>query len=201
MNKTLYIFDYDGTLVEPFTTNILPGVKEWFSKIDVDTTVCAIATNQGGVGLRYQMGQEGWGEPEKYPTGDEICDSLIKVRNELVGGSGVLMPIYVCFRYQSKKGVWCPTPYDATPAEAAAFAYNDKEPQAFLATTEDDLPNEWKKAWRKPNGGMLIAARNHFSIPWNNTVMAGDSEEDECAANGIGILGIRFIHADTFFGR
>ncbi|GAB5494515.1 MAG: hypothetical protein Phog2KO_47300 [Phototrophicaceae bacterium] len=48
----LIIFDMDGTLSDWKTGKLLPNVKAWFDAQPPDRKF-ALATNQGGVGLRY----------------------------------------------------------------------------------------------------------------------------------------------------
>ncbi len=53
----LVIFDVDGTLAEQFTLELLPGVEQFFQLLlqggCSQAPKAAIATNQGGVGMRY----------------------------------------------------------------------------------------------------------------------------------------------------
>jgi FMN phosphatase YigB (HAD superfamily) len=55
-NYDLIIFDQDGTLAEFKTGVILPGVREWFDEWRTlphdERPRLALASNQGGVGLR-----------------------------------------------------------------------------------------------------------------------------------------------------
>lgn len=82
----LYIFDLDGTLAALDSTNLLPGVAEWF---DASPGVpCAIATNQGGVGLRYWMETKDFGEPGKYPTQAQV--ERYEVMGDLCMGQGLV---------------------------------------------------------------------------------------------------------------
>lgn len=61
----LLIFDVDGTLVVDYDSDILPPeVTNFFKGLSNEGgPVIALATNQGGVGLR-----QGFGDPEKLPT-------------------------------------------------------------------------------------------------------------------------------------
>lgn len=170
MGKKLIIFDLDGTLVVPFTTNLLPGVKEWFDT-EASKYELAIASNQGGVGLRNWMELGGFGEPHKYPTKEQVQANLKDVLAKL-GVKNV--PCYVAYRYQSKKGDWSPIPLE-----------------------ENENP-AWTTFWRKPNPGMLLSAMECYGIPSKDTVMVGDWDEDREAAQKAGCA---FVHADKFFGR
>lgn len=165
----LIIFDLDGTLADFHTHEILPGVKKWFEQNRQHAV--AIATNQGGVGLRHWMEDGGFGEPDKYPTVQDIEEYVQKVCEEL---NIYLVKLLVCYRYQSSKGNWSPIP----------------EGWEHFA--------EWSKSWRKPNPGMLEHGVIIYGGTKETTLMVGDGIEDEKAAAA---AGIDFIHADKFFGR
>ena len=64
----LIVFDLDDTLVKAWTDELLPNVAEFFAGPRI-AQYYAIATNQGGVGLRLAMEKGGWGDnPESLPT-------------------------------------------------------------------------------------------------------------------------------------
>lgn len=155
----LYIFDVDGTIAERDTTDLLPGVAEWFAG---NQTAVAFATNQGGVGLRYWMETAEFGEPEKYPTETDVWQRLDSIQ-ENIGRPDILK--LASFAYQSKSsGKWSPTPN-----------CNDR----FDALC-------WHPSWRKPDMGMIAFSQANFQI-FKSAVMVGDSEEDEAAAHAAGI--------------
>lgn len=74
----LIIFDVDGTLAERVGDALLPGVFAWFAAHGQEYKI-ALATNQGGVGLRYWMETDGFGEPGKYPDEQSIWAQLGKI--------------------------------------------------------------------------------------------------------------------------
>lgn len=166
----LYIFDVDGTLVEPWTTNLLPGVKEWF---DVNQDIqAAFATNQGGVGLRYWMEQNNFGNPEQYPTEDDVFMRLSQIEYKLCA----CIVWAAAFAYQKKTGEWLPTPENV----------QDEWRERF-----------WRHNFRKPGTGMVDYILS-YNTEADDVVMVGESEEDRLCAEA---AGIQFIHADEFFGR
>lgn len=172
----LIIFDIDGTLSDRDTEELLPNVAQWFKNKGSNFNI-AFATNQGGVGLRHWMEEEGFGTPDGYPTEDKIKDkihSLVKKLELFPYGSQVVNS-YIAYSYQSKKsGKWSPIP---------KLRSDNKS---------------WLPEWRKPNPSMLLQAMKDFGIPPNFTMMIGDREEDHEAAENAGILS---IDADKFFGR
>lgn len=177
-NYNLIIFDIDGTLADRDTNVLLPGVLEWFESQSHNHTI-ALATNQGGVGLRWWMVKDGFGEPDRYPDEDDALDHVTAVVNQLglspERRADLDLRTYICFAYQSKKsGQWNPIP--------------------------DGKANDWRwlPEYRKPAPGMLIRAMQEANFSAPETLMVGDSEEDEQAAWG---AGCHFQSASDFFGR
>lgn len=175
----LYLFDVDGTIAERDTVNILPGVREWFKALDWRVDKVAFVTNQGGVGLRYWMEKDGFGDPSKYPTREQVIHRLSEIEQELVPPTQELnSEIYVCFAYQSKTtGKWGPTPYGAI-----ADNFN--------------IPQEWSMYWRKPAPGMLLQAMFMADVKPSDAVMIGDSDDDLQVAQA---AGVKFVWAKDFF--
>lgn len=167
----LIIFDGDGTLWEFKTFEVLPGVRDWFDSND--EFYLGLATNQGGVGMKHWMETGGFGEPEKYPSATDIYNGIDKVCHEL-GIDENDLSIQICFRYLSTKGNWSPVPDGAE---------NDER---------------WNELLRKPNPQMLINLMEHYDVSPAETLMVGDRDEDELAAEN---ADCDFIHADVFFNR
>lgn len=158
----LILLDLDGTLAEFKTGNILPNVKETIAALPAGIQL-AICSNQGGVGLRHWMLTDGfgWENINNYPTEKEIRAHVDKVQKEI----GISVPVYFCFAYQSNKtSKWNPEP--------------DED------ETED--MNCWRRDWRKPQPGMLLAAIEAFGVSPEETLMVGDWAEDEMAALAAG---------------
>lgn len=164
----LFIFDVDSTLSNRDSSELLAGVAEWRAA-NPDAKI-ALATNQGGVGLREWMLYKGFGDPYQYPSYDEVMERLHTIATAL---AIPLAAVYVCFAYQTKKGQWAEFP----PAKSY------KHPQ-------------WSAAWRKPSAGMLLQAMIDTNVSAANTIMVGDSEEDFKAAEA---AGVRFVYAKEFF--
>lgn len=169
----LILFDLDGTLSGYKSTDLLPGVAEWF-ELHRDHQKVAICTNQGGVGLRRWMETGNFGEPAKYPDEFEAYEHIYAVLKQ-IGGVDRKVPFYVCFAYQSQKtGQWA-------PVDAA----------------QQNLPM-WRQDRRKPASGMLLDAMKDAGALPEHTLMVGDGDEDEQAAAAAGCA---FQRADAFFGR
>jgi phosphoglycolate phosphatase-like HAD superfamily hydrolase len=128
-----------------------------------------ICTNQGGVGLRHWMETNGFGRPEEYPTEDSIWERF-----------RALFPshtdrVLVSYAYQSQKSrQWSPTPPDA------------------------HMDVSWSQSWRKPDCGMLNYAMTLKGTHAYETLMVGDREEDQKAAEA---AACDFMWAWHFFGR
>jgi HAD superfamily hydrolase (TIGR01662 family) len=172
----LIIFDVDGTLAKQFTLELLPGVKQFFELLFQagcpHTPKVAIATNQGGVGMRYWMEKGGFGKPEKYPTAEEINERMEALVDKLGGDSQ--LPVYASFRFVNKKGKWTPVPPEQT-----------------------DNPR-WELEWRKPKPGMLLQAMEEAGTRTDETLFVGDREEDQAAAQATGCA---FRWAKDFFAE
>lgn len=192
MNYKLIIFDVDGTLADRDTSILLPNVAQWFAE-NWRNYRFALASNQGGVGLRYwreQVRAQGGdiGDPEALPTKDSVMQHIGYVLSAVFdavrtvwkpGPVEQLMPLeitdYICFAYQSKKsGQWGPIP-----------DHKQNDPR-------------WRQDWRKPAPGMLNAAMSDMRVYPQETLMVGDSEEDRLAAEA---AHCDFQWADDFFGR
>lgn len=170
----LIIFDVDGTLADRDTNELLPGVYEWFEKHGGDHKL-AIATNQGGVGLRHWMETDKFGQPDKYPSEREARVHIARVLSKLPESIRDDIHALACFAYQSRKsGKWSPIP------DGRFFDY------------------EWNEENRKPAPGMLNLAMAQAEAKPHETIMVGDRDEDRQAAEA---AGCHFQDADWFFGR
>ena len=166
----LIIFDLDGTLVPFDSDEMFPDTKVWWEENALIYRPI-IATNQGGIGLRYWMEEGGFGDPMKYPTLEDFEERLNKIFPDPILRPQILM----CARYQSKKSSkWCPVPPGGN-----AYAM-------------------WQEDWRKPAPGMLLHALATTGAEAVDVLFVGDSEEDQQAAKA---AGINFQWACEFFGR
>lgn len=169
-NHSLYIFDLDRTLTPINSVTLYPFIVAWFAR--VRPSAVAIATNQGGVGLRYWMEQGGFGNPDAYPREMDIFLRLDYVVGDIRLLTGGEVRAYSAFAYQSQKGEWSPMP---------PIRQNDPR---------------WSREWRKPSGGMLLQAMQDFGVSAADTVFIGDDQE---ADGGAALAaGVAFIHAFDF---
>ena len=167
---TLTLFDLDGTLAHRDTGELLAGVARHFTLRP--PARWAIVTNQGGVGLRRWMEDNGFGEPDRYPTAEDI-DTRIAAVIAAIGKQPI--GVYACYAYQTQKGEWAPAP----------------------ATATDDP--RWRHDWRKPSPGMLLQAMTDAGVTDPaNVLMVGDSDADQQAAEA---AGMQFRWADEYFER
>jgi HAD superfamily hydrolase (TIGR01662 family) len=170
----LLIFDVDGTLAETYGLELLPGVKGFFERWaqagSPERPRLALATNQGGVGMRYWMETDGFGEPEEFPTAAQVEQRLQALLAIL--GLPPDLPVYVAYRYLTRDGRWTPAP----PEEAGS--------------------PRWQRQWRKPGPGMLLQAMQDAAASPERTLFVGDSPEDQGAARAAGCA---FRWANEFF--
>jgi histidinol phosphatase-like enzyme len=172
----LIVFDVDGTLAKIYTLKILPGVQEFFDLLYRSgcepRPKVAIATNQGGVGLRYWMEQNNFGHPDKYPSEESIDARICGLLQAL--GADPDLPVYVAFRYKNLLGQWSPVP-----------------------AGKEDAPR-WNPTWRKPSAGMLLQAMQDAGTVPLHTLFVGDRKDDRNAALA---AGCKFEWASDFFSR
>eukprot|EP00899_Mesostigma_viride_P016004 jgi/Mesvir1/24404/Mv11072-RA.1 len=145
-----------------------------------DSYYPGFADNVGKVG---NSGTRDQGSPGRYFS---VSDAMRHVDTVVAQVRAVLrdpdrqLParcVYVSFAYKSKSsGRWAPTP---------------------PAWRREGVPERcWQHGWRKPEGGMLVAAmRDHGGVARERTLMVGDSEDDRGAAAraGVAFLDIRHV--------
>lgn len=154
----LIIFDVDGTLCQRHEDKVNSYRAKWIANLKANGHTIAIATNQGGVGLRYWMEHDGFGDPAKYPTMADVDGRISKIARQIDCPN-----FKIAYRYQSKKGNWGPVP-------------NDVENLRW-----------WRRDYRKPQPGMLLDLMSELGFTAENTTYVGDRREDELAANGAGV--------------
>jgi len=171
----LVIFDVDGTLVETYGLEPLPNVESFFRLVlnggCPQPPGLALATNQGGVGMRYWMERGRFGQPENFPTEDSVNERLGNLLTRLGAPEA---RVYTSFLYQTKNGKWAPAP----PGRQG-------DPR-------------WSPEWRKPNPGMLLQAMADAGARPERTLFVGDREEDREAAAAAGCA---FAWAAEFFAH
>ncbi len=176
----LVIFDVDGTLAKAYSLHLLAHVADFFKLVFQDGCSeqphIALATNQGGVGMRFWMETAHFGAPKKYPTEQEIEDRLHKLVALLTGKpqESQALPVYVSYRYQDRHGKWSPLP------------------------PEKEQDPHWAQDWRKPGPGMLRQAIQDAQVSPVQAMYVGDSPEDQAAARA---AGCHFAWASDFFAR
>lgn len=191
----LVLFDVDGTLVEPFTAELLPGVLEFFKGPLAQLKKVAFVSNQGGVGLRHWMETGEFGNPAHLPTEHDALTRLQTIADRLavyVPGNQYAdlhgtpqrgIPVFAAFAYQAKSKAWSPTP----PGKEAG--------QLII---RGDVTASYAEMWRKPEPGMLDVAIATFRTTPDRVLVVGDLETDQAAATA---AGCRFSDADAFFNR
>lgn len=162
----LLVFDVDGTIANRDEDRLMPEARDFFKLLYQWSAVAtvpklALATNQGGVGLRFWMLDGGWGNPDELPTLKTVEERLRAVRQQIP------LPtyLYTSYAYQSKNNkTWSPVPIE--------FAGRP----------------EWSRAWRKPNPGMIQQAMLDYGIDNPQKILfVGDRPEDEGAAISAGV--------------
>jgi len=181
----LIILDADGTIVPNDSDALFDDVSPVLRAIAQANPQIkwVVGSNQGGVGCRYWMEQDDWGDPDKMPTEEAVWVRFQKLQAALEGIAHAPIGVFLCFAYQSPRtGKWGPSP----------------------AGQWGNTP--WDHLWRKPAPGMIYAAQKWAEGQFGHTKMlrrerillVGDSAEDEGAAKA---AQCRFMSAAEFFGR
>lgn len=166
-------FDWDGTLVESWTSTPLPGVRERLAALPPGTCTF-IATNQAGPVWRQMTNLA------KYPTAADVAGRISEGLRALDWAPDYLL---IC-TYASPDWV-----------EAAAV-------QRYLILKCLDVPPTttifvWDEpGWRKPEPDMLFEAMQYFGE--FDCLYIGDMETDEQAAKA---AGCRYLDAAVWRDR
>lgn len=178
----LILFDLENTLAMSWGDELLPGVAEWFAQESHLPAV--IVSNQGGVGLRYWMETGKFGEPDEYPTQEQVLARLQRLAHHSLDNT----PVYASWAYQSQKGKWSPAPSEASEQGFGLFQIHAGR----------GIVSSWRQDWRKPNTGMLVLAMEQAGVTPENALMVGDQASDQEAARAAGCA---YMPAHIFFCR
>lgn len=170
-NYKLIIYDRDRTLCEFDSEEVYPEMKTFISYMS--TPHIAIARNNGMVGLRSWIEQEGgFGDtPEekaksladaqsRYGTPMSAQATMYRLVKQIKAlSTDSKIKGFQSFRYLSRKGNWSPVPRD------------------IIETTGETEPatGEWSRVWRKPQKGMILAAMEWAGVQPDETLFVGDS--------------------------
>lgn len=182
MQNILILFDLDGTLVESFTTKVLPGVKEILQTIRERGISIGICTNQAGPAWRYATGQE------KYPTSDRVARNILAIAHELELTD---VPWFIAIgdeRLLKLEGE------KANGSDAINQVHLDLQKALRYSRELPNVQISDSLAWRKPQPGMIQSAMEIFQVTKKTVVVyAGDMTTDEQAAKN---AGVHFVYAD-----
>ena len=174
MEPKLIVMGVEGTLVQRYTTQLLPCVSNRLSDLRLlpNKPTIALVTNQGGVGLRYDLEQAG--DKDKADAKGYPDQEVVELRlGQIAAVLGIpFSRIYISFAYKAPWGVWSPTPM---------HGINDQR---------------WSRNWRLPNTGMLFQAMADANMGPAETLVVGSTEAEERAAR---LAKCSFIHADSYF--
>lgn len=177
--KIVVLFDLDGTLVESFTTNVLPCVPETLQTLRERGVKIGICTNQAGPAWRIATTQA------KYPTPDKVAQNIFAIA-EALGLKG--------------------DPWFISLNDERVLALPDGHESVHLAYLE--MVNTFNRLnrsvlssyistnlnWRKPEPGMIRAAMEVFQVTKSTKVFyVGDMASDKEVAQR---AGVHFIHAN-----
>lgn len=173
----IYGFDFDGTLVESWTSTPLAGARECLDALPFKAPTF-VATNQGGPAYRAVLGQD------KYPTVEQVVTRLVDAFRQLRWWPDQLL--ICCCAGKPSPPYW--------RAEAAAVAELDPLLKRVLPSIR--CQTFINASYRKPAPGMLQAARG-VGLDYRNDAMiyVGDMASDAQAAQA---AGAQFVQAQAW---
>lgn len=184
--KSVYLLDYDGTLVRPFSAEPLPGVPGLIRQQREMGVQFAVVTNQAGPVYGQVYGDA------KYPTPKRLADQLLAG----ITACGLIdVPVYLCCAPQLQNQ------QERRFEDASREIFHQLRP-LLDRRYEPTAPVHWFLSWdiyhRKPQPGMLLLACKHFGVEPADAIMVGDREEDFQAAEA---AGCRFLSADYWLAQ
>jgi len=174
IDRKLFIFDLDGTLVETYGSIPLPGVVDRLADLVAKGQSIAVATNQAGVAWRI------WTRKPHYPTAASL--------GQRFGGIAAQVPAL-------EQAPWYIAIYDER-VKLDEAAYGELSRELSAAAPSLRLIPSAEPDWRKPAPGMLLAACTSAQIDPTAAVFVGDMETDADAATAAGVA---YIHPTAFF--
>ena len=171
--KTLYIFDLDGTLVEKWGIAPLPGVLEKLTALEQAGSFIAVATNQAGIA---------WGamtKQEKFPTPDSLGPRFDEIAQ-------LLPPL--------QRARWFVSIHD-TRVRLSEKRYTALAQALERASQMLELIVSAKPNWRKPQPGMLLAACESYTVKPDAAIFIGDMDSDREAAEAAGMDFVEAVDA------
>lgn len=170
----LFIFDLDGTLVEIYGEDPLPGVVDLLVDLRRKGHSIALATNQAGPAWRWATGEQ------KYPAPMALGARFMRI-------AAHIPPLAAA--------PWFVAVGDSR-LSLEAEAYERLIARFRLGAPDLVLHVSASGSWRKPEPGMLLAALRILDVPPEHVLFVGDSDTDaEAAANAH----VSFMTAASFF--
>lgn len=161
-------FDFDGTLVQSWTSIPLPNVRERLAALPEDVRTF-VATNQAGPVWRQMTGET------KYPTAEDVAARIIAGLAAL-GWRPDAIFVAVCAEKEPDYA------WRIAAQETIGKLYNLLQHVAYVSVSA--LPVD-----RKPGGGMLLDATAHFdpgALSCDHVLYIGDMATDAEAATAAG---------------
>lgn len=157
-NFRLILFDFDDTLVQHGTTNILPQAREAVAVLGTlhPRPSVGIVANLPGPALReYARATGDKLAVDRYPAVEEEERRVQNVTGRLEIPQHA---VYVCFALQLPDRQWVDTPHR-----------HAGDPR-------------WARVWRKPRPDMVIAAMSRFAVRPEQTLLIGRAAVNQATA-------------------
>ncbi len=162
-----YVFDYDGTLCAPFTSEPLSGVRERI--VSLGPVPIGVVTNQAGPVFRAM------GQGRKYPLPDTLVGQLLQG----IAACGLSrVSLFIC--------VAAPSEQQALPGWQEAATTVRAEVDRALNRMRSPLVTDWIvsafREDRKPHPGGIIRCLHAMGVKSERAVYVGDRSDDAQAA-------------------
>lgn len=177
LNIRALLIGVDNVIVQEFQSQLHELAIDFLTwvKAQPDKPAIVLISNQGGVGLRYWMETEQWGEPGKFPSEDQAKRRLTEIQRQVTALTGETPLVVKCYAYYSARSEkWAPVPDDVHPIN-----------KMF-----------WEPTWRMPNSGMIKYAIQKLELKREEVAFIGLNKEEFMAAMA---ADIRFIECTDIF--
>ena len=178
-NIEYFIFDIDGTIVQPWTTNMLRNRRAQLQRLKSQGKKIYLASNQGGPAYHAWHYYKKDNRHEEYPP-------LIKT---------ISMMREITRMAEAERCYIALHPGADEVAQEVLNRITTKTDQ-IQYWIGDTIRSSWRPSWRKPAPGMIIAIMEEERGDREKYIYIGDETRDLLTAEN---AGIRFMDSDEFF--
>lgn len=173
------IFDVDGTIVKPWSAELLHGRKQKLEQLQAEGKRLFLASNQGGPAYHAWYALKNSGREREYPSLIKTAMRMESIRSQISAER-----CYIALH----PGV------DDIAEDLFERMQTDRTQQ--LSFMENRVVASYLLRWRKPRGEMLRQVLEDIEVKQKNAIYIGDKEIDMSAAQD---AGIQYMDTDEFF--